>query len=117
MTAANRTGAALTVDLNVLAKNFSYLKSKLNRGTRCSAVVKSDAYGLGLSPVVSRLSKEGCNEFFVATLDEAIAVRAILKDIDKDAFIYMLNGLPKNCERELDHYNIIPVLNLSLIHI
>ena len=111
MTSANRTGATLTVDLNVLAKNFAYLKSKLNRGTRCSAVVKSDAYGLGLSPIVSRLSQEGCNEFFVAMLDEAIAVRAILENIDKDAFIYMLNGLPKNCERELDHYNIIPVLN------
>ena len=33
MTSANRTGAILTVDLNVLAKNFAYLKSKLNIGS------------------------------------------------------------------------------------
>ena len=66
MTSANRTGAILTVDLNVLAKNFAYLKSKLNKGVDCSAVVKSDAYGLGLEPIVVRLSNEGCNNFFVA---------------------------------------------------
>ncbi len=111
MTSAKQTGATLTVDLNVLAKNFSYLKSKLNKGISCSAVVKSDAYGLGLDPVVVRLSNEGCNKFFVAMLDEAIAVREILRKVDKAAAIYMLNGLPKDCEKELDHYNIIPVLN------
>ena len=111
MTSANRTGAILTVDLNVLAKNFAYLKSKLNKGVDCSAVVKSDAYGLGLEPIVVRLSNEGCNKFFVAMLDEAIAVREILKKVDKDASIYMLNGLPKDCEKELDHYNVIPILN------
>ena len=111
MASANRAGAILTVDLNVLANNFLYLKSKLNKGTTCSAVVKSDAYGLGLSPIVCRLSKEGCNRFFVALLDEAIAVRTVLEKIDKNAIIYLLNGLPKDSETELDHYNIIPILN------
>ncbi len=111
MTSANRTGAILTVDLNILAKNFAFLKSKLKKGTSCSAVVKSDAYGLGLTPVVTRLSKEGCNRFFVALLDEAIEVRSILEKLDKTAAIYMLNGLPENSEKELGHYKIVPILN------
>ena len=111
MSSADRSGAVLTVDLNVLAENYNYLKSRLNKDTSCSAVVKSDAYGLGLEPIVSRLSDEGCNKFFVALLDEAIAARAALKKKDKNADIYLLNGAPKKSEKDLDHYGIVPILN------
>ena len=36
----------------------------------CAAVVKADAYGLGMVPIAATLSRIGCKTFFVATLDE-----------------------------------------------
>ncbi|HBK17758.1 MAG TPA: alanine racemase, partial [Gammaproteobacteria bacterium] len=39
----------LTVDLNALAQNYRTLAA-LDQGP-CSAVIKADAYGLGMSPV------------------------------------------------------------------
>ena len=78
-------GSILTVDLNVFAKNFAYLKKRLASNAVCSAVVKSNAYWLGLEKVVSRLLTEGCHSFFVAMMDEAIELRGYLKQQDKDA--------------------------------
>jgi len=37
----------------------------------CGAVVKADAYGLGLNPVVKALYEAGCKTFFVPTLSRA----------------------------------------------
>ena len=107
----DQTGSILTVDLNVLAKNFSYLKKCIAKNAVCSAVVKSNAYGLGLEKVVSRLLTEGCHSFFVAMMDEAIELRGYLKQQNKDADIYLLNGLPKGIEKDLTEYKITPVLN------
>ena len=38
-------------------------------------MVKANAYGLGVQPIVARLVKEGCEAFFVATLSEAIQIK------------------------------------------
>ena len=46
----------------------------------CAAVVKANAYGLGAAPVALALMGVGCRRFFVATLDEGIALRATLGD-------------------------------------
>ena len=108
---ANRAGTVLTVDLNALAENYTFLKGQLSRNTSCAAVVKSDAYGLGLEPIAVRLADEGCNSFFVAFMDEAISLRAILKRHNKAAKIYLLNGVAEGSESDLDNYDITPVLN------
>ena len=81
-------GAILTVDLDALAANHALLREKAS-GTEVSAVVKADAYGLGLGPVARRLRAEGCRTFFVADANEGRALRAILPD----ATIYVLNGI------------------------
>ena len=107
----NRAGAILTVDLNTLAKNYAFLKDQLSGGTICAAVVKSDAYGLGLEPVAIRLADEGCNSFFVALMEEAISLRTILKQHNKEAEIYLLNGVVEGSESDFDHFDITPVLN------
>lgn len=107
----NRAGAILTVDLNTLAKNYAFLKGQLSGGTICAAVVKSDAYGLGLEPVAIRLADEGCNSFFVALMEEAISLRTILKQHNKEAEIYLLNGVVEGSESDFDHFDITPVLN------
>ncbi|MDO9127531.1 MAG: alanine racemase, partial [Parvibaculum sp.] len=62
-------------------------------GAEVAAVVKANAYGLGMGPVARRLADEGCGTFFVADANEGAALRALLADVLPDAGIYVLNGL------------------------
>src|SRR5690606_18770217 len=45
----------LVVDLDALARNYRRMRDAA-APAECSAVVKADAYGLGLAPVASRLA-------------------------------------------------------------
>ena len=58
-------GAILTIDLDALAANWRLLRDKV-APAECAAVVKADAYGIGLEPAVAALHKAGCRTFFVA---------------------------------------------------
>lgn len=75
------------VDVAALQKNYRLLArhaASVARGaTRTIAVVKANAYGHGVSPVVPALLAVGCDFFAVATLEEAREVRylAPLADI------------------------------------
>ncbi len=87
------TGATLTVDLGALQANWRLLRDRAGRA-ECGAVVKANAYGLGIEPAVTALAKAGCRSFFVAHLSEGRRVRAVARD----ARIYILNGLlPGTC--------------------
>jgi len=88
---AGDTGV-LTVDLDALVANWRKLE-KRGVPAECAAAVKADAYGCGLAPVMHALAGAGCKTFFVATLDEARAARAAVKD----AIIYVLDGYFPNC--------------------
>src|SRR5204863_9079496 len=88
---ATATGV-LTVDLDAIVANWRKLE-KRGVPAECAAVVKADAYGCGLAPVMRALAVAGCKTFFVATLDEARAARAALKDVA----IYVLDGYFQNC--------------------
>jgi alanine racemase len=81
----------LTVDLDALVANWRKLE-KTAVPAECSAVIKANAYGCGTEPVAQALAKAGCKTFFVATLDEAAAVRAALPS----AALYVLNGFVQN---------------------
>ncbi len=81
------TGGTLTIDLDAVDANWRALAHKLLT-VECAAVVKANAYGLGLEPVTARLAKAGCKTFFVADLAEARRVRARARE----ASIYVLNG-------------------------
>ena len=98
-------GASLTIDLPKLVANWRFLANKVAPAT-CAAVVKADAYGLGLEPVVAALSNAGCRTFFVAHLAEGVRARAVTPD----AKIYVLNGLAPNSESFYQHHNLVPVL-------
>jgi len=98
--------AILTVDLEALVNNYRTL-SDVARKAECAAVVKADAYGVGMDRVAPTLAKAGCKTFFVATLDEAIALRGLLETAE----IHMLNGLLPGMEKELREHRITPVLN------
>ncbi len=73
----------------------------------CAAVVKADAYGLGAGRVAPVLAAAGCRTFFVACIDEGIALRA---DVDEGE-IYVLAGVPRGAEHEFVHHRLRPVLN------
>ena len=96
----------LTIDLGALASNYRLLRDKV-KPAECTAVVKANAYGLGVTEVVPVLLREGCRTFFTATCDEAIAVRALAPHAKVVALYGLGSGTPQDCT---DH-NIIPVIN------
>jgi len=77
--------ATLRVDLDALARNYRTLRERAKPG-ECAAVVKADAYGLGVERVARRLLREGCRRFFVATLAEAQTLRAVAPDAEIAVF-------------------------------
>ncbi len=108
--AARRAGALLTVDLGAIAANWRSLRDAGRAGGRsveCAAVLKADAYGTGATVVGPRLAAEGCRHFFVAHLDEGIALRRALPELP----IYVLNGLLAGTEGDFIEHGLTPVLN------
>lgn len=65
----------IEVDLDAVIHNFRQIKSKLTIGCALMAVVKADAYGLGAVEVAKTLQEEGCNDFAVTTVSEALILR------------------------------------------
>ncbi len=98
-------GAILTIDLGALADNWRTLRDRAG-GAECAAVVKADAYGLGIEPAAAALAVAGCRTFFVAHLSEARRVRHACPD----ATIYVLNGLLPGTEDAFLPDGIRPVL-------
>ena len=81
----------LTIYLDALAGNWLRLARRAAPG-RSGAVVKADAYGIGLDKAGPALWSAGARVFFVAQFGEGLAARHILP---KEAIIYILNGLEK----------------------
>ena len=82
----------LEVDLGAIVANWRLLAGRAaatRAGARAAAVVKADGYGLGAIAIATALAAAGCDDFFVATLDEALALRAALPQ----PRIGVLNGL------------------------
>lgn len=96
----------LTVDLAAIVANWKLLRSNFT-GDECAAVVKANAYGLGMAEIATALEKAGCHTFFVATLEEAIALRVTLPDVR----ILVFHGVGKGEEFAFASHRLIPVLN------
>lgn len=79
--------ARITVDPSAVVRNWSSLSART--GSECAAVVKANAYGLGVDVVIPPLVAAGCRTFFVALVEEGLAVRRLAPD----ATIYVLNGV------------------------
>ena len=96
--AAKQAGAILEIDLAALRANYKIIK-KQTEPVECAAVLKADAYGLGVAQVAPVLAASGCRTFFVAHLCEGIGLRHVL---GAAANIYVLNNghnwLRSGCE-------------------
>ncbi|HSU06732.1 MAG TPA: alanine racemase [Acetobacteraceae bacterium] len=100
-----RAGAILDIDLAAIVANWRLLTGRHPSGP-VAGVVKADAYGLGARAVAPALYAAGCRHFFVALLDEALAIRTLLPG----AMLAVLNGLFPGTEADYIASNITPVL-------
>ena len=104
--AAPETAGMLTVDLAAIVANWQALARQLVT-VECAAVVKANAYGVGLKPVATALGKAGCRTFFVADIAEARIVRAQARS----ATIYVLHGFTPDWGEALIGLKVRPVIN------
>lgn len=81
-------GGLLHIDLDALVANWRLLRDQAG-GAHAAAVVKANAYGIGIEQAVPALAEAGCSTFFVAHVSEALRVRAVAPN----ATVYVLNGL------------------------
>ena len=100
-------GARLTINLDALAANYREL-AKRSGGARTAAVVKADAYGLGVEHVAPALKQAGCDTFFVALPQEGMVLRRIAPEA-KIFVIAGVTGVP--AASACAEARLIPVLN------
>jgi alanine racemase len=98
-------GGILTIDLAAIVANWRALGERA-APAQCAAVVKADAYGCGIEPVVAALARAGCDTFFVANLGEARRARATAPA----ATIYVLYGLLPGTAPGYADANLRPVI-------
>lgn len=108
--AAARASALLTIDLAAIQENYRRLCARL-RGVPAAPVVKADAYGLGVAQVAPALARAGAESFFVAQIDEGIALRKTLSRDWPDAGIAVLVGPLPGAELDFLEHGLLPVLN------
>lgn len=104
---AEAAGALLTVDLDAIAENYRTVKTRVGPA-KCGAVVKADAYGLGAPMVAPILFAAGCRHFFVAHLEEGVALRRALPASGR---IYIMHGVFAGGEAVCIAHDLVPVSN------
>ncbi|TVZ38202.1 alanine racemase [Alteromonadaceae bacterium 2753L.S.0a.02] len=109
----------LTINLASIAHNWRTLNTQLASGVDCGAVVKADAYGLGMDKVIPALYFSGCRSFYVANLDEALQTQSVLQSTSNNALgssavgnskIIVLSGCAPGEEQDFIENSIIPVI-------
>jgi alanine racemase len=95
----------LTIDCRAIVRNWKALTSYA-APAEVAAVVKANAYGLGIEPVCKALAAAGCTTFFVAQIPEARRLRAVLPDVT----IYVTNGIVSGTAAAFAEINAQPVI-------
>lgn len=99
--------ARLLVDLAALRANYRTLAAT---APGAGAVVKADGYGLGARRVAEALHREGCADFFVATVAEGLELAGRLGE----ARIYVFSGpMDADDAGRMAENGLTPVLNDS----
>lgn len=96
----------MTVSLSALADNYKKIANKCASAIT-AAVVKANAYGLGVEKIAPVLWAAGARHFFTATMPEALFLRMLLPD----AVIYALNGVAPHEKNNAIASCITPVIN------
>ena len=98
----------LTIDLDAIAANWRALDRLSGPGVQTAAVVKADAYGLGVTRVARALAGAGARRFFVAAAEEGAAVRQALGPGPQ---IAVLSGHMAGDTEMIHDLDLTPMLN------
>ncbi|MCM1404349.1 MAG: alanine racemase [Prevotella sp.] len=98
---------SIQVNLHTIVKNVATIKKQLRPGTRFCAVVKANAYGLGIARI-SKLLAPFVDCFAVAAVSEGITLRQI--GIRQDILLF---GVCEDVEAAVKHNLIITVESLA----
>lgn len=99
------------INLGTLKKNVQTLRSSVPEDVSIIFVVKADAYGHGLEPVVKAAANAGIDWFAVAYLDEALRVRSVLPDAN-----ILILGVLEPADLKAVHENRITPIIANLDH-
>lgn len=99
--------SVLTIYPDRLAANWRWLDGQTPADCRTAAVVKADAYGLGMAGVAPILFQAGCRDFCVAQLDEGIALRQLLPKAE----IQVMEGLLAGTEHSYAAHHLTATIN------
>ncbi len=101
----------LRINLGRIRENYQMFVDATKRGPSSSsevaAVVKADAYGLGVGPVAETLCKVGCETYFVAHGFEGQALRSFAPQ----AKIYVFHGALPSEEVLFQENRLVPVVH------
>jgi alanine racemase len=75
----------ITIGLDALEANYRYCSERIQPST-LAAVVKADAYGLGMRKIAPALHQAGCRQFFTATYREGATLRGLLPEAEVFVF-------------------------------
>ncbi len=106
-TTIETSAARLTIDVDAIVANHRLVSQHVGPSVTASAVVKADAYGLGLDRIAGALWRSGCRDYFVARVDEAVALRTWLPE----ATIHVFDGVASGTAAEIAGQRLIPVIN------
>ncbi len=95
----------LTIDLGAIADNWRAM-ARRSGNARTGAVVKADAYGLGIEDVGVTLYEAGVRDFFVAAAEEG----ATLRSFAPEARIFVLSGIWAGREAIFFENDLVPVI-------
>ena len=102
------SGPVIDVNLSALSSNYHFLRTMLGR-TELAAVIKADAYGLGMVHIAETLYRQGCRIFMVAQPEEGACLRRAMGK--RRTAIYVLNGLSLCSPADFAAYDLIPVIS------
>ena len=97
----------LTIDLDAIAANWRALDAAAP-AAETAAVVKADAYGLGLEPVARALAAAGARSFFVAIAEEGAELR---RTLGPGPAIFVLSGHMEGDAPLLRDHGLTALLN------
>ncbi len=94
------------ISRDALKANYFALKNMVAPTVAVASVIKANGYGLGVEVVVNVFEQQGCEDFFVASLEEGVTLRA-----HTQKNIYILNGFHGAQKELFQHYRLIPILS------
>ncbi len=99
--------SSLKISLEIIKSNWKSLNNASNG--KAAAVIKANAYGMGMIKVAEALLNAGCDYFYVANLNEGVELRK--KYNSRKISIAIFEGYFEGNQRTFAEYNLIPVIN------